>query len=118
MITEKDLNAAIAECHEQRNPNANTCLKLASYYTILDHVQADRSEPVSVPRYSFAAQESTAETRIDYNSGTEFSALINGRVARDVWETIDELMSVLHMTQPRLYNGTMNQIREKTVSDF
>lgn len=112
MITERDLHEAIAECQGQRNPNANTCLKLASYYTILDHVQADRSEPVSVPRYSFAAQESTAETRIDYNSGTEFSDLINGMVARSVWETIDELMTVLRMTQPRLYNGTMNQIRE------
>lgn len=114
MITVRDLHEAIAECQGQRNPNANTCLKLASYYTILDHVQADRSEPVSVPRYSFAAQESTAETSIDYNSGTEFSDLINGMVARSVWETIDELMTVLRMTQPRLYDGTMNQIRENS----
>ena len=34
MITEKDLQEAIAECQGERNPNANTCIKLAAFYTI------------------------------------------------------------------------------------
>ena len=36
MITEQDLQAAIAECEGVRNPTSNTCLKLAAYYTIKD----------------------------------------------------------------------------------
>ena len=36
MITEQDLLEAIAECQGQRNPNANTCIKLAAYYIILE----------------------------------------------------------------------------------
>ena len=34
MITEKDLQEAIAEGQGQRNPNANTCIKLAAFLTI------------------------------------------------------------------------------------
>ena len=41
MIKEEDLQEAIAECQGVRNPNANTCLKLASYYTILDHTKEE-----------------------------------------------------------------------------
>ena len=34
MITERDLQEAIAECNGERNPNANTCIKLAAFLTI------------------------------------------------------------------------------------
>ena len=34
MIREEDLQEAIAECQGQRNPNANTAIKLAAFYTI------------------------------------------------------------------------------------
>lgn len=116
MITIPDLQAAIAECQGERNPNANTCIKLAAYYTILDHVQESApvvTERAEIPAYSFAvAPEESTETRITYNSGTEFSSLINGMKAYDVWTVIDELMDVLQATQPRLYNGVLNQIRE------
>ena len=51
MITEEELQEAIAECQGQRNPNANTCLKLASYLTILDHQKAEEPHRTT---YSFA----------------------------------------------------------------
>lgn len=54
----------------------------------------------------------TRTRKIGVNSGTEFSSLINGMKAYDVWTVIDELMDVLQATQPRLYNGVLNQIRE------
>ena len=112
MITEQDLIAAIAECQGQRNPNANTCIKLAAFYTILDHVREQDAPVQDEPlRYSFAAGDTT-ESKIDFNSGTEFSALIDGRKASAVWSVMDELMDVLQATQPRLYNGVLNQIRE------
>lgn len=34
MIKLEDLEEAIAECQGQRNPNADTCIKLAAFYTI------------------------------------------------------------------------------------
>ena len=48
MITRRDLLEAIDKCQGQKNPNANTCIKLAAYYTILDHT------PESISDYSFA----------------------------------------------------------------
>jgi hypothetical protein len=44
MITEKDLKEAIAECEGERNPNANTCIKLAAFYTILDNMYGEKTE--------------------------------------------------------------------------
>lgn len=117
MITIQDLQAAIAECQGERNPNANTCIKLAAYYTILDHVQ-EQAAPVMTERaampYSFAADPaSDPETRITFDSGTEFSQTVSGMRADDAWSVMDELMSVLQVTQPRLYNGVLCQLREK-----
>lgn len=114
MITEQDLQAAIAECKGERNPNANTCIKLAAFYTIYDHLYGS-AEVEQEQSYSYAAPpvvENITETVIDYDSGTEFSDLIHGRRAADVWAVMDELMSVLQATRPRLYDGTMNQIRD------
>ena len=53
-----------------------------------------------------------SETIIDYNGGSEFSSMIHGMDAYDVWPIIDELMDVLQATNPRLYNGVMRKIRE------
>ena len=50
MITLDDLEAAIAECEGERNPNANTCIKLAAYYTILNEKQG------KPPVYSYSAE--------------------------------------------------------------
>ena len=38
MITEQDLRQAIAECQGERNPDARTCIKLAAYLTIKEHL--------------------------------------------------------------------------------
>ena len=52
MIRESDLRDAIAECQGSRSPNADTCIKLAAYYTIRDHMfpeQAQQASPVQTP---------------------------------------------------------------------
>ena len=108
MITEQDLQAAIAECEGARNPNANTCLKLASYYVIQDRLFG-RNEKEQV--YSFAeSPEKPVDNAIKYSSDTEFSRAIYGLYEDDVWPVIDELMSVLQATNPRLYDGVMRRI--------
>lgn len=114
MITEKDLQEAIAECQGQRNPNASTCIKLAAFLTIQREMygktEPSQNEPIT-PRYSYAAEPGEqVETTIDYYSDTEFSKAIDGRKASEIWPIMDELMSVLQATNTRLYNGVMRKI--------
>lgn len=102
MIREEDLKEAIAECQGQRNPNASTCIKLASYYIIQDHIKPE--EPV--PQYSFASAPEEAA----YDSGTEFSDRIQGMDINDVLAVMDELMTTLNALNPRLYDGVMSRL--------
>lgn len=101
MIRADDLRAAIAECQGERNPNANTCMKLAAYYTILRELEPLENAP-NLPRYSSEG----------YSSDTEFTAAIKGKNEVSVWAVIDELMSTLEAIQPRLYNAVIRKIRE------
>ena len=98
----------IAEMQGERNPNANTCIKLAAYYTILNELQGkpDTSKYSSAP-----APEPVKET-VDYYSETEFGRLVQDKPVKDVMSVMDELISVLSAIQPRLYNGVMRKLNE------
>lgn len=106
MIKEEDLQEAIAECQGVKNPNANTCLKLASYLTILDHQKAE--EPHREV-YSYAR----ASNVIQYSGQTEFARMINGADASIVWPLIDELMSTLEVANPRIYNSVIRELKKR-----
>lgn len=99
MIRREDLQEAIAECEGQRNPNANTCLKLAAYHIIMDHMEGK-------PTYSIRSAESTG-----YSGDTEFTRVIAGMGMDDLVPVMDELMETLQVIQPRLYNGVMRKLR-------
>lgn len=104
MIHENELLDAIAECHGERNPNANTCRNLAAYYTILDHVQ---ERPMN--GYSNSAGMSHDQS---YSSDTEFGRVIRGRELSSIMPLIDELMTTIEIIQPRLYNAVMMKLKE------
>ena len=110
MITEKDLQEAIAECQGQRNPNASTCIKLAAYYTIQRELYGEHNTSVKIPVYSRAGP--SAEEHVDYTGDSEFSRIIDGMLARDAWAVMDELMSILQATNPRLYAGVIRKLEE------
>lgn len=114
MITEKDLQEAIAECQGERSPNANTCIKLAAFYTIKREMFGEAEQVKSlVPAYSFASEpEREIETTIDYYSDTEFARLVDGRKAAEIWPIMDELMTTLQAVYPRLYDGVMRQLEK------
>lgn len=119
MITEHDLREAIAECQGVRNPNAQTCIKLAAFLTIQRELfGGGETQPEQLPDqptergYSFAAPVTEPEPLIYYNSGTDFSRAINGRYADDVWPVMDELLTVLQATNPRLFDGVMRKINQ------
>ena len=105
MILEQDLREAIAECQGKRNPDANTCIKLAAYFTILQNMYPDqKTEP------AFFQMASGTNPVIEYDSGTEFSRAINGRNPSEIIPVIDELMSTLQVVHPRLYDGVLNKL--------
>lgn len=108
MITEKDLQEAIAECEGTRNPNANTCIKLAAFYTIKRELFGKVEQPVA--SYSFSAPPQTQNTR--YVSDTEFGKMISGMDFVDVMEVIDELMTTLVVVNPRLYECVMRKLNQ------
>lgn len=115
MITEKDLQEAIAECKGKRNPDSSTCIKLAAFLIIQEHLYGKPPEGDNIPAlpsYSYAAPPEQVETTIDYQSDTEFSAVIDGRRADDVWPVMEELMEVLRRTNKPLYNATIRKIQD------
>ena len=93
MITEKELQEAITECLTQKNPNANTCIKLAAFYTIQQHI-GSKSDFV-------------------YAGDSEFAKAVNGMSVESVYKIVDELMDALETVCPRLYEGTIKKLRQE-----
>ena len=100
MIKESDLLDAIAECQGERNPNANTCIKLAAYYTILNNLNHE----VETPSYSRSASK--------YDSGSEFSVLVSDMYIEDLLPVVDELMDTIQVLMPKLYAATMRKLKD------
>ena len=111
MIRIEDLQEAIAECEGVRNPNASTCMKLASFYTILNQMQRKEETAVSIPTYSFANEPPTDRAEIQYISDTEFGRTVNGKDPDAVMEVMDELMTTLQVMIPRLYEGVLIKLQ-------
>ncbi len=103
MITEHDLAEAIAECEGQRNPTANTCLKLAAFYTIRDKMFPAKEE---LHFYSNASKPIMNE-KAEYQSETEFGQVIAGMDINEIMPVMDELMTTLKVLVPKLYDGVM-----------
>lgn len=117
MITEKDLQEAIAECQGQRNPNANTCLKLAAYYTIRNELYGKSEQPIEPVSYSRAEKPAEQiseqpEEYVDFYSGSEFSEIVNGMISTKAWSVMDELMDILQATNQRLYAGVIQKLED------
>ena len=109
MITEQDLKEAIAECQGERDPNASTCIKLAAFYIILDHMYD--TPPQHNSGYSFSAPPVSGNSKgIDYSGQSEFAGAIRGKDPNDVWPVIDELMSTVNIINPGLYSGVLRKL--------
>lgn len=113
MITETDLKAAIAECQGKRNPDANTCIKLAAFYTIQREMFGEEKQAEPTQSYSYASAPENAsapESLIEYDGESEFAKSIDGRKQDEVLPILEELMQTLQVIQPRLYNAVMNKL--------
>ena len=105
MITEQDLQEAIAECEGQRNPSANNCLKLAAFYALKDRMYPDKQEDVKmIPRYSYAGSVDDMRQESDFRKA---AAGVDPDLFMDV---MDELMTTVKAIIPNLYDGVMRRL--------
>lgn len=100
MITRKEIDEAIQEVEEQMS-NYNDCQKLATFLTLKD---------LLYPKYRQYI-ETVTETVVEYEGATEFSNIVNGKVADEVWQVIDELMEAIKWLYPRIYNQVIEKIK-------
>lgn len=108
MISEKDLKDAIAECQGERHPNANTCIKLAAYFTIYEHLFPKQAEqPAEMQQTIFQTVE---EDIVGHYGDTDFYRAIKGRPASDMWAVMNDLMDTIQVINPKLYDGVMRQL--------
>ena len=108
MITQQDLKQAISECQGERNPNANTCIKLAAFLTIQRELFGEDNQAEQFPYYSFAP--APIRNIIELDSESEFARAVDGRDQEEVLPVIDELMETLQIIQPRLYKAVMMKL--------
>ena len=109
MITEKDLQEAIAECQGQRNPTASTCIKLAAFYTIRKELFGEEKDAEHSYGYSYSPDP--AEPLIDNPSDSDFARAIDGRKQAEIWPLMDEMMDTIQAIHPRLYSAVMDRLR-------
>lgn len=111
MIRLEDLEEAIAACQGQRDPNAQTCIKLAAFYTIKDAMFGGKTSTPPSDGYSFAAAPASDQKPTIYiNSGSDFAKAANGMDVDDLMDIIDELMSVLQATNPPLFDAVLRKM--------
>jgi DNA-directed RNA polymerase subunit F len=78
--------------------------KLATFYTLYDHLYV-REVPKNLV-------EMTREVTIDRYGDTEFLKAIDGIDAEKAWKIMDELMSTLMALQRKLYDATIDRIKQ------
>lgn len=102
MITRRELDGAITEC-ENAPTSYQNCEKLATFYTIREH--AFREEDTQV-EYSYDSPQGIG----DFGE-SDFLQAVKGRDETEIWSILDELMDTVLITNPRLYQGVMRQIK-------
>lgn len=113
MITERDLQEAIAECEGQRSPNSATCIKLAAFYIIRRELfGSDPEEAVIPPGFSGAMAPEVLPETVGYDSGSPFSDAVRGKDMDSCLAVLDEMMEALQILNPRLYDGVMRKLND------
>lgn len=110
MITLHDLDEAIMECQGVRSPDANTCIKLAAFYTIKQHMYPSQehkeAEPPQLDRgYSYGAGPGVL-----YSGDSDYAMAVNGKDQLAVFSVMDELMETLKVINPGLYKSVMRRL--------
>lgn len=106
MITEHDLQEAINECQGVRNPNANTCIKLAAFLIL-------KREMFGEPEVKgYSADPPPRDDVLTFDRDSTFATVVKGKTAQSVLEVLDEMMEVLEAVNPNLYRSTIQKLKD------
>ena len=100
MLSRAEMESAIRE-YEDSQPSYQNCERLATLYTLYDHLYSNRQEVV--PRYV------DEETVGEYGESDFFQA-ITGKEAAQVWQVVGELVDAVSVLNPRLYTAMMEKL--------
>lgn len=101
MITISDLDAAIAECQGQPNPNANTCIKLASYLIIKKYMLDEQNKKTD---------QAFNQTGNFFDSESEFWKKIKSKPISETLGLFDEVMTTIQVINPPMYASILRKI--------
>lgn len=99
-MNEQEIRNAIYEC-EQLPESLENCKKLATFYILLDHVEAEKPE-------KYIIQEKVVS---DYGD-SEFFQLIKNRPVIEIWPIIGEAIEGMQVLCPRLYQRLIERLSE------
>ena len=97
MISKAELETAIRSYEDAPN-NYSNCEKLATFYTLYDRM--------------YGAQPVNEGVAVGYSGKSEFADVVHGKDPDAAWAVMDELLDALSVLQPKLYNGTLDKLRE------
>lgn len=96
MISLEEVEKDILEL-EARDTSFVNCQRLSVLYTV---------------RNNLRSYQAKAPLALDVSGESEFLRAVNGKNADKMWKILDELMEVLQVMNPRLYDGVMRKINE------
>lgn len=103
MFSKRELLGAIDEL-EASPATYQNAEKLATFYSLYDHLYVEK-EPMN-------RIESVREVTIDRYGDSEFLEAITDKNPEDIWMVMDELMTTLQALNPRLYQATIDRIKQ------
>lgn len=103
MITKRELFQAIEDI-ENASSTFSDCQKLAVLYTVREHLFPDMSKGARV--------EVLTESYVNVEGDTDFAQAVNGKDAKKAWSIMGELMEVVEILHPRIYNAVLQKLYE------
>lgn len=117
MLIKQEVDAEISELENRENHNASAVARLASLYTIRDHMDADPAQdyvPFASPFYerTYSQAAAPSEDILGAYGDSEFLQAIAGKSSAAVWLIIDDLMATLKVVNGKVYDSVMRKIRQ------
>lgn len=106
MLMVQEVDAEIAALENRENHNASAVARLASLYTIRDHIADD------VPKYerSYSQAAPPEEDVVGEYGDSDFLQAVCGKDSATAWAVMDELMDTLKVVNEKVYNSVMRKI--------
>jgi hypothetical protein len=99
MVTRSDIENAIEKLNNSP-ADYQTCDKLATFYTLLDHIDSKDN-----PKTNYITENIIG----DYGE-SDFLKKVRGKSSEYVWGIINELMETIEVLNQRLYESVMRKM--------